>query len=216
MANAVNRLAEGRRREDVVWGLIYNMSATDEAVLDRYEGHDDWRNPEPEINPNTDERIWKPMLQGGWDYNKHYLPMTVTKWLRDPAGHGITAPISSGETETETFIRALVYVDEHRNSPGEINAEYIGRMNRGIKEAVALGLPEEWVEKVMRQWIPMGIDVDDEGYVGTDKGYVEAEATETLNDVKERVVRGWKVKESVGEESQEPMKKGGEWNTGAW
>ena len=186
-SNAVNGYTETRDEDqNVVWGLIYDMSAADEAVLDRYEGHDDWRNQEPEVNPNVDESAWKPMLQGGWDYNKHYLPMTVTKWLRDPMEYGVNA--HSGE---ETVIRALVYVDEHRTSPGEINAEYIGRMNRGIKEAVALGLPEMWVNRVMRSWIPQGIEVDDEGYVGTDKGYVEAEATETLDDVKERVIRGW-------------------------
>ena len=181
--------------QNVVWGLIYNMSAGDEAVLDRYEGHDDWRNPEPEINPDAHQRAWKPMLQGGWDYNKHHLPLTVTKWLRDPAEYGVEVDTQSSSEETETVIRALVYVDEQRTSPGEINAEYIGRMNRGIQEAVALGLPETWVDRVMRRWIPEGIEVDDIGYVGTDQGYIEAEATETLDDVKERVVRGWKVKE---------------------
>ena len=77
------------------------------------------------------------------------------------------------------LIKALVYVDEYRVGSGKINAEYIGRMNRGIEESVKLGLPERWVESVMRQWIPPDIFVDDEGYVGTDQGYVEAEATET-------------------------------------
>ena len=179
--------------DNVVWGIIYNMSAADEAVLDRYEGHDDWRNLSPEPNPNVEERTWKPFLQGGWDYNKHYLPVTVTCWLRDPSEYGLTRP--SSPKESETVIKALVYVDEHRILPGEINAEYIGRMNRGIKEAEKLGLPEKWVDRVMRRWIPKGVEVDDEGYVGTDKGYVEAEATETLDDVKERVVRGWKAEE---------------------
>ena len=142
---------------DVVWGVLYNMEAEDEATLDRYEGHDEWRNPEPEINPSEGERIEKPFLQGGWDYNKLYLPMTVTKWLRDPKEYGV-------DTSNSDVVRALVYVDEHRLEDGEINAEYIGRMNRGIKESVALGLPEEWVERVMRRWIPRDVDVDDESY----------------------------------------------------
>ena len=201
--SGANGFTESHGDENIVWGLVYNMSPADEAVLDRYEGHDEWRNPEPEINPTVDERVWKPVLQGGWDYNKHYLPVTVTRWLRDPREYGVDVDGDSGFSsyeETETVIRALVYVDEHRTKPGEINAEYIGRMNRGIKEAVALGLSEAWVDKVMRRWIPKGIEVDVEGYVGTDKGYVEAEATETVDDVTERVVKGWSVKERAERE----------------
>ena len=219
--------------DNVVWGIIYNMSLADEAQLDLYEGHDEYRNPEPKINPNIEERVWKPYLQGGWDYNKHYVPVRVVKWLRERGEYGMTVsngtetrtglglddPVIDGppdEFEPADIITSLVYVDEHRTAPGTINAEYIGRMNRGIKESVALGVPEEWVERVMRRWVVRDVEVDDEGYVGTDRGYVAAEATETLEDVRGRVLRdgnggGGGVKEERG-----GYRDGGEWSKGAW
>jgi hypothetical protein len=177
--------------DDVVYGILYNMVPEDESSLDKYEGHTDFRNPDPEPNPDVNDRVRKPYLQGYWDYNKHYLPMSVMQWFRDPTNYGIDANASD-------TVRALCYVDEHRTEQGNINAEYIGRMNRGITEAMELGLPGEWVDRVMRKWIPEGVEVDDEGYVGTDQGYVEAEATETLDDVKERVLRRWNVGGSRG------------------
>jgi hypothetical protein len=153
--------------DDVVWGLIYNMSAEDEARLDLYEGHNTTRNPTPELNEDPATKDVREYLQGGWDYNKHHLPMTVAKWLRDPNEYGIN-------TSDARVIRALVYVDEFRTVPGRIVREYIGRMNRGIDESVALGVPQSWVDRVMRPFIPANI-LSREGYVGTDRGYVEGE-----------------------------------------
>lgn len=181
--------------DTTVWGVLYNMDAVDEARLDMYEGHNEARNPEPQINPDPHTQLVKPYLQGGWDYNKHYLPMTVTKWLRDPNQYGVSVPgwtpdSSSAQHNHNTTVRGLVYVDEFRTAPGKIVYEYIGRMNRAIDEGVALGMPRAWVDKVMRPFIPLGIYVDEEGYVGTDEGYVEAEATETGDHVTERMLRG--------------------------
>jgi len=62
-------------------------------------------------------------------------------------------------------------------------------MNRAIRESLELGMPQAWVNAVMRRYIPVGVEVDREGYIGTDKGYVEAEATETASELKERMLR---------------------------
>lgn len=175
--------------ENTVWGLLYNLSAEDEARLDMYEGHTDWRNPEPEVNPDPSKQQEIPYLQGDWDYNKHYLPMTVTKWLVNPNQYGVEVPDWTPDNQTPITVRALVYVDELRLKLGKINYEYIGRMNRGIRESVDLGIPQAWIDAVLRNFIPAGIEVDHRGYVGTDKGYVEAEATETASELKERVLR---------------------------
>ncbi|OAL35090.1 hypothetical protein AYO20_05567 [Fonsecaea nubica] len=186
--------------ENTVWGVLYNMDPADEARLDMYEGHNHARNPHPTINPDPETQMVKRYLQDGWDYNKHYLPMTVTKWLKDPAELGIDVPPSSSPPPTnmtngvtkshnETTVRALVYVDEFRTTPGKIVQEYIGRMNRAIDESVQLGIPQRWVDTVMRKFIPPGIYVDEEGYVGTDEGYVEAEATEAEDHVKENELK---------------------------
>ncbi len=116
----------------------------------------------------------------------------MTKWLTDPNDYGVSVPDWSSDPlsgSDNTTIRALVYVDEHRTAPGEINHEYIGRMNRAIAESVQLGVPQSWVDNVMRTFVPPDIHVDEEGYVGTDEGYIEAEATETGNHVTENTVR---------------------------
>lgn len=175
---------------NTVWGVLYNLSFEDEARLDRYEGHNDSRNPTPQINPDAQTQRQKPYLQGDWDYNKHYLPLTVTKWMQDPRDFGITfSNWSPHAVNQETSIRALVYVDELRTKPGKINQEYIGRMNRAIRESVKMGIPQDWVDQVLRKYIPMGIEVDASGYIGTDQGYIEAETNETADQVKERVLR---------------------------
>ena len=197
------------RDENTVWGVLYNMDPVDEARLDQYEGHNEARNPYPVLNQDPQTQMIKRYEQGGWDYNKHYLPMTVTKWLRDPAEYGVDVPgwkaeSSQGEVNGElsiptgahnSTIRALVYVDELRTTPGEIVEEYIGRMNRGIQESVSLGLPQSWVDNVMRKFIPAGIYVDDHGYVGTDEGYVEAQATETGDTVTENMLENMQERE---------------------
>lgn len=174
---------------NVVWGVVYNLSAEDEARLDMYEGHDERRNPKPRVNPDPSKQQEVPFLQGEWDYNKHYLPITVSRWLRDPAEYGIKVETWKDEQTQPVSIRALVYVDELRTKPGKINEEYIGRMNRAIRHSVELGLPKDWVDAVMRRYIPPGVEVDHEGYIGTDQGYIEAEATETASNLKERVLR---------------------------
>ncbi|KIW19757.1 hypothetical protein PV08_00331 [Exophiala spinifera] len=177
--------------ESVVWGVLYNMHPTDEARLDLYEGHNEARNPTPVPNTDKDTVHIKSHLQGGWDYNKHYLPVTVTKWLRGPKEYGVGqdsgsdsdfSPVeessSSPSSPSPSVVRALVYVDEFRTEPGKIVHEYIGRMNRAIQESVGLGIPAAWVDKVMRKFIPEGIYVEDHAYVGTDEGYVEGEGDE--------------------------------------
>lgn len=174
---------------NTVWGVLYNLSTEDEARLDMFEGHSEYRNPKPEINPIPKEQQEIPYLQGSWDYNKHYLPLTVTKWLVNPNHYGVEVPNWNKDHQEPTSIRGLVYVDELRTQPGTINREYIGRMNRAIREGTELGVPIDWVEEVLRTFVPPNIEVDHEGYVGSDQGYVEAEATETESDLKERVLR---------------------------
>lgn len=149
-----------------VWGVLYDLSPTDEETLDAYEGHNDRRNPFPKPNPDASLRARKPHLQGNWDYNKQYLPVSVTKWLVDPMTFGLPAETSK--------VDVLVYVDELRVEEGEIKREYVGRMNRAIDESVALGVPRAWCESVMRRWVPKGVYPADY-YFGTSEGYVEEE-----------------------------------------
>lgn len=65
-------------------------------------------------------------------------------------------------------VRALVYVDRARVSPAAPRAEYVVRMNKGIREAGAeWGLPRGYVRDVMRRYIPAP---DDASAAGGGKG----------------------------------------------
>ena len=54
----------------------------------------------------------------------------------------------------------LVYINRKATSPDKPKKEYIYRMNMGIKDAVEEGVPREYVEKVMRKFIPDQEDQD--------------------------------------------------------
>ena len=101
------------------------------------------------------------------DYNKWYINVTITKWLQPPSVLGLDSPGPGGNE----VVKVLAYVDELRAGEGRIIRNYVGRMNRGIEESVALGLPRSWVDKVMRRWVVPGI-FPEYGYIGTNEGYV--------------------------------------------
>ncbi|KIY70077.1 hypothetical protein CYLTODRAFT_420055 [Cylindrobasidium torrendii FP15055 ss-10] len=119
-----------------VYGVLYEMTEEDEKLLDGYEDVDVNRRP-AELSVWPDDV--RPTEQGSGDYNKWYLDVRVIKKI-----YG----------EPKDVERVLVYVDELMVEPGEPYEEYIGRMNRGIRESVQLGLPQEWVDEVVRKYIP--------------------------------------------------------------
>lgn len=53
----------------------------------------------------------------------------------------------------------LVYINHNLTSDHEPKEEYIYRMNMGIRDALKVGVPHEYVDKVMRKFIP---EKDDE------------------------------------------------------
>jgi gamma-glutamylcyclotransferase len=86
------------------------------------------------------------------------VPRAYTKHLLD-----VEIVSSSPEAEKQV-VKALVYVDLVRTGTGICKEEYVGRMNRGIRDAVEKGMPTEYVESVLRKWVPdedVGDDVGD-------------------------------------------------------
>ncbi|PGH16941.1 hypothetical protein AJ80_05009 [Polytolypa hystricis UAMH7299] len=157
----VDGVREEESKEDVVvYGVLYNMTEADESELDGYEGIDRAAPRAPENGPV--DRKTRPREQGSGEYNKWYIHVTVTKWLDEEQkgkwGAVATAVGDDGSNGDDDIQRVLVYVDEMHVQDGPPKKEYIGRMNRGIREAVGLGLPSDWVEKVMRKYIPEGPD----------------------------------------------------------
>ncbi|KAF2113402.1 hypothetical protein BDV96DRAFT_496540 [Lophiotrema nucula] len=107
--------------ENVVFGLVYSLEASDEKRLDRNEG----------------------------------VPIAYTKeglktdfWS---SKNGSWVDITKKPTKSE---KMLVYIDRNRTSEDVPKKEYIYRMNRGIEDAVKMGVPKKYVEDVMRRFIP--------------------------------------------------------------
>ncbi|KAL3445938.1 hypothetical protein BJX65DRAFT_136240 [Aspergillus insuetus] len=135
--------------EGGVYGVLYEMAAADEGVLDGYEGVD-------ECAPDTLEgkrvpRDVRPTEQGDGLYNKWYVGARIVEWLDEGyrERNGLAGVGVGGK------VRVLVYIDESRVRVAIPKDEYIPRMNRAIREAVELGFPADWAEEVMRPSIPL-------------------------------------------------------------
>jgi gamma-glutamylcyclotransferase len=48
----------------------------------------------------------------------------------------------------------LVYINRGAVTPSKPKEEYVYRMNMGIQDAIEKGVPEGYVEEVMRKYIP--------------------------------------------------------------
>jgi hypothetical protein len=122
--------------EDTVYGVLYEMDAGDERIMDGFEGVDP--HAESAEGDFVDVGV-RPREQGRGSYNKWFVQAEVVKWLdgRDAGEIGV-----------------LVYVDEKCVTVARPKVEYIARMNRGIRESVELGVPRSWIEQVMRKFIP--------------------------------------------------------------
>lgn len=78
-----------------------------------------------------------------------------------PGGEVPAVPAGAAGSSSSSTVRALVYVDRARVKPSAPRAEYVVRMNAGIREAGAeWGLPGWYVRDVMRRYIPSADDAD--------------------------------------------------------
>lgn len=120
---------------DVVFGLVYSLFPEDESRLDENEG--------------------VPIA-----YTKELLP---ADFWRSP--NGTSSPIKDIENTppTDSGVKMLVYIDRIRTREDEPRKEYVYRMNRGIEDAVKMGVPEGYVKAVMRRFIPSDGDGGEEG-----------------------------------------------------
>ena len=87
-------------------------------------------------------------------YTKELL--TVDYWA---ASNGAKPRTDEQAVEREM----LVYIDRKRVEPDRPKREYVYRMNMGIKDAVEEGVPQGYVDGVMRVFIPDEEDEDVEG-----------------------------------------------------
>jgi hypothetical protein len=121
------------RPQNEVWGLVFYLTPADEARLDRNEGVP-------------------------YAYTKSNL--RVDFWAHRLADGEVKTDI---ENEASVSKEALVYIDRKRVTDDEPKDEYVVRMNRGIDDALAFGVPRTYVEGVMRKFIPpLGDRVDEQ------------------------------------------------------
>lgn len=107
--------------KDVVYGLIYDLTPSDEGALDVNEGV-----PFAYIKETLAVDFWA-SLDGR-------CPVDVTR---------------EGSKRD-----MLVYIDRERTEDDKPREEYIFRMNMGIKDGIEAGLPKDYVDRVLRLFIP--------------------------------------------------------------
>lgn len=117
----------------IVYGLIYTLTPSDKSRLDVYEG--------------------VPV-----DYTKELLSVEVFEegegMELDGSGSGNRPGIiKKGNGVTK---KVLAYVDRLRTDKGTPKDEYIFRMQRGCREAARKGVPKEWMERVIGEYLPIG------------------------------------------------------------
>jgi len=122
--------------QDVVYGLVYRLTRSDEARLDR--------------NEDVPRAYIKEMLPCD------FWPANGTTWT------------NTSDTAPETRAM-LAYINRNDIVDAAPKDEYIERMNMGINDAVAMGIPEDYIRKYLRPFIPaLGMDKN--------KGYAPQQA----------------------------------------
>lgn len=127
-----------------VHGLVYMLGDGDEEKLDRSEG----------------------VSRGA--YTKTYLPVAMCS--SPPTSKYLTREIVSAggpevlELDTQERMsrggpyfehNVLVYVSEDYVKRGWPREEYIDRMNSGIRDATILGVPRDFIDRFLREFIPL-------------------------------------------------------------
>ncbi|KAI1799731.1 hypothetical protein F4811DRAFT_76011 [Daldinia bambusicola] len=127
-------LEEGTEKTRGVYGILYHLHSNDETSLDNSEGVP-------------------------WAYERRFLEVEV---IGDSKIASLTNLNNTGEfvlnipeKSLRNTVQALTYVDFKRVKPGRPKDEYIYRMNNGVKDAMMKwGLPEQYVDSVIRPFIP--------------------------------------------------------------
>lgn len=134
-----------------VWGMMYSLEENDERLLDEREGvpvayRKEWIECEFWTVPEAAASSSSSASSRGGEEEEEDVKKEVDeeKKKRKPADI----------TKRPGKEKMLVYINREMTDEGEIRKEYISRMNCGIEDAVKEGLPREYVEQVLRRWIP--------------------------------------------------------------
>jgi len=148
-ANLVPTTTTNDDHDHDAYGVVYTINESDEAQLDLSEGVPYWY-----------QRVKHPVK---------LLPFasTTTPSCSSSSGEG-----EGGERE-RVLEDVLVYIDTIRTTDGLPREEYIFRINNGFRDAV--GIPEEWVERYVRKYIPAGVEgMVEDPFLFASEGEVES------------------------------------------
>jgi gamma-glutamylcyclotransferase len=101
-------------------------------------------------------------------YTKEHLACDFWKAKDSSSG------LDTSKPPTETGKRMLVYIDRKRVAEDTPKDEYVYRLNRGIDDALKMGVPKSYVDGVMRKFIP-GEGEDGKGKRMEEKALKQAE-----------------------------------------
>lgn len=75
-------------------------------------------------------------------------------WLYEKQWHDCMR-INADGSEAGQKVPCLMYVDVQRPDEGTIEPDYVVWINKAIREAKQFGLPDDYVEKYIRPYIPL-------------------------------------------------------------
>ncbi|KAF2437930.1 hypothetical protein P171DRAFT_424878 [Karstenula rhodostoma CBS 690.94] len=125
------------KEEKEVYGLVYALPPASLASLDISEGV-------PTAYTKERQRV---------SFWASPAPDSPARVARDYAAARVD---TTAQPPTETEVEMLVYIDRRRVGAGKPREEYVGRMERGVGDAVGLGVPRAYVEGVVRRFVPGG------------------------------------------------------------
>jgi hypothetical protein len=116
---------------DLVYGFIFSLSTEDERLLDICEGV-----------PTAYEKLTLEC-----DFIPGESQVDIASTLE-------TDTLKNAEKKVKGTVNALVYVNLNLIKESQSKVEYIHRMNKGINDALAKGVPKEFIDKYLRPFIP--------------------------------------------------------------
>lgn len=72
--------------------------------------------------------------------------------------------VNADGSESEQKVNALMYIDSERLDDGEIMPDYVVWIQKAVRDAKPFGLPDDYVEKTIKPWLPAktGDEIEDD------------------------------------------------------
>jgi hypothetical protein len=143
--------------EEEVWGLVYDLSPADESRLDVNEG----------VPYAYEKRIipvefWPVSPSQSSSLSSTQQNGTTTS-TTDSTPDGDSTEPHARTQQPGTTVPMLIYIDYKRTTPNHRpRAEYVHRMNMGIRDALREGVPLSYIERALRPYIPADAELDAE------------------------------------------------------